>query len=395
MPETTSPAGSTAEGEGPRGELHGTVDPRFEILRTRLQQFIDSGEELGASIAVVDHGVPVVDLWGGWSDEAYTTPWGRDTIANVWSITKTMTALAALVLLDRGQLDVDAPVARYWPEFAANGKGAITVKQMMSHTSGLSGWDQPFEVTDLYNSEEAAARLAAQVPWWEPGTASGYHLVSYGFLIGELVRRISGTTLKQFIAEEIAGPLGADFTIGVPRSEYGRVSNVIPPPPLALDFSQLPPGHPALRTLGGTPPDATLPRTEGWRDAEIGAANGFGNARSVARIQSVISNGGEVDGVRLLRPATIERIFEVQSSGPDLVLFEPLTFGIGYGLPTEGAGRLPLGRIAYWGGWGGSIVLNDVDRGLTFAYVMNRMAGAVTGSPRSETYTNDFFAALA
>jgi CubicO group peptidase (beta-lactamase class C family) len=375
--------------------VEGVADPRFDGLRVEFQRQFDSTAELGASIAVVERGVPVVDLWGGFADETRNVPWRSDTITNVWSITKTITALAALMLVDRGQLDLDARVADYWPEFAQNGKAAVTIKQVMSHTSGVSGWDLPFEVTDLYDTEGAAARLAAQAPWWEPGTASGYHLVSYGHLVGELVRRISGKSLTQFVREEIAVPLGADFTIGVPRAEYGRVSNVVAPPPMRIDFSQVPAGHPALRTLGTEPLDASLPSTDGWRQAEIGAANGFGNARSVARIQSVVTNGGEVDGVRLLHPETIDRIFEVQASGVDLVLFRPVTFGIGYGLPTPGQPGLPQGRIAYWGGWGGSIVLNDVDRGVTFAYVMNRMADGVVGSLRSEAYVREFFEALA
>jgi CubicO group peptidase (beta-lactamase class C family) len=374
--------------------VEGEASPRFEALRTELQRMLDSGEELGASLAVVDHGTPVVDLWGGWREVERETPWQSDTIVNVWSITKTMTTLAALMLADRGLLDLDAPVAKYWPEFAQNGKAEITVKQVMSHTGGVSGWEMPFTLEQLYDYEEATSHLAAQTPWWEPGTASGYSLLNFGHIVGEIVRRVSGKTLRAFIAEEIAGPLGADFTLGVPRSAYDRVSNVVPPPPAPIDFSQIPPDHPALKTFAPVPMDATVTYTEAWRDAEIGAANGFGNARSVARIQSVISNGGEVDGVRLLSEKTIDRIFEVQSDGMDLVLFQPLRFGIGYGLPSKQESQLPDRRIAYWGGWGGSIVLNDVDRGFTFAYVMNRMDGAVLGSARSAAYQKAFLDAI-
>jgi CubicO group peptidase (beta-lactamase class C family) len=379
---------------GARAEVQGTADARFAELREEFQRQLDSGEELGASIAVVEHGKPVVDLWGGYREVERTSPWERDTITNVWSITKTMTTLAALMNVDRGLLDLDAPVAKYWPEFAQNGKAEITVKQVMSHTAGVSGWDMPFSIDKLYDYDAAVAHLAAQAPWWEPGTASGYSLLNYGHMVGELVRRVSGKTLKAFVAEEIAGPLGADFTIGVPRSEYDRVSNVVPPPPAKLDLSQLPPGHPALRTFGPVPMDATVTYTDAWRGAEIGAANGFGNARSVARIQSVVTNGGEVDGIRLLSQPTIDRIFEVQSDGMDLVLFQHLRFGIGYGLPSPQESQLPDRRIAYWGGWGGSIVLDDVDRGFTFAYVMNRMDGAVLGSVRSAAYQKAFFAAI-
>ncbi|HEY5229299.1 MAG TPA: serine hydrolase domain-containing protein [Galbitalea sp.] len=376
---------------GAHAEVKGEADPRFAALREEFQRQLDSGEELGASIAVVEHGKSVVDLWGGYREVERTSLWERDTITNVWSITKTMTTLAALMLADRGLLDLDAPVAKYWPEFAQNGKAEITVKQVMSHTAGVSGWDMPFSIDKLYDYDEAVAHLAAQAPWWEPGTASGYSLLNYGHIVGELVRRVSGKTLKAFIAEEIAGPLGADFTIGVPRSAYDRISNVVPPPPSQLDLSQLPLGHPALRTFGPVPMDATVTYTDAWREAEIGAANGFGNARSVARIQSVVTNGGEVDGIRLLSQPTIDRIFEVQSDGIDLVLFQHLRFGIGYGLPSPQESQLPDRRIAYWGGWGGSILLDDVDRGYTFAYVMNRMDGAVLGSARSAAYQKAFF----
>ena len=374
--------------------IEGEVDPRFAELGEEFQRRFDSGEELGASIAVVEHGRPVVDLWGGFREVEQTSRWQRDTITNVWSITKTMTTLAALMLADRGMLDLDAPVATYWPEFAQNGKAGITVKQVMSHTAGVSGWDMPFTIEQLYDYEGAVAHLAAQAPWWEPGAASGYSLLNYGHIVGELVRRVSGKTLRVFIAEEIAGPLGADFTLGVPKSAYDRISNVVPPPPAKLDFSQLPAGHPAIRTFGPIPMDATVTYTDAWREAEIGAANGFGNARSVARIQSVITNGGEVDGVRLLTQKTIDRIFEVQSDGMDVVLLQPLRFGIGYGLPSKQESQLPDRRIAYWGGWGGSIVLGDVDRGFTFAYVMNRMDGAVLGSARSAAYQKAFFDAI-
>jgi CubicO group peptidase (beta-lactamase class C family) len=375
--------------------VEGDASPRFEALRAELQRMLDSGEELGASLAVVDHGTPVVDLWGGWREAPRTSPWQRDTIVNVWSITKTMTTLSALMLADRGLLDLDARVAKYWPEFAQNGKAEITVKQVMSHTGGVSGWEMPFTLEQLYDYEQATSHLAAQAPWWEPGTASGYSLLNFGHIVGEIVRRVSGKTLRAFIAEEIAGPLGADFTLGVPKSAYDRISNVVPPPPADIDLSQLPPGHPALRTFAPVPMDATVTYTDAWREAEIGAANGFGNARSVARIQSVITNGGEVDGVRLLSQKTIDRIFEVQSDGMDLVLFQPLRFGIGYGLPSKQESQLPDRRIAYWGGWGGSIVLNDVDRGFTFAYVMNRMDGAVLGSARSAAYQKAFLDAIA
>ncbi len=210
--------------------LGGTCSARFDPVRELFAAKLESGEDLGASLAVNIDGEMVVDLWGGWADEARTVPWTENTITCVFSTTKTMTALAALVLVDRGELDLDANVAAYWPEFAARGKAGIKVRQLLSHTSGVSGWDQPITLEDLYDWDKSTALLAAQAPWWEPGTASGYHMLNYGHLIGEVIRRITGQRLGEFFAAHIAGPLGADFHIGLPPSEFHRVANVVPPP---------------------------------------------------------------------------------------------------------------------------------------------------------------------
>ena len=375
--------------------LHGTLQERFAPLRREFERRLASGDELGASLAVVIDGQPVVDLWGGFADAARTRPWQSDTITNVWSTTKTVTALAALMLVDRGELDLDAPVAHYWPEFSANGKSDIPVRSILGHTSGVSGWEAPITVEALYDQEKAAALLAAQAPWWPPGTASGYHLIDYGHLVGELVRRITGRSLGAFVRTEITGPLGADFHIGLADSELPRVSDIIPPPPAKIDLSRLPRDHPAWRTLTNPPLNASSALTAHWRRAELGGANGHGNARSVARIQSIVSNRGEVDGVRLLSEATIERILEQQSDGPDLVLLVPLRFGIGFALPRpETTPSVPPGRVAFWGGWGGSLIINDLDRGMTFAYVMNRMSPGIIGSERSDAYLDALYESL-
>ncbi len=375
-------------------DIHGTCDDRFESVRTALERNIESGEELGASIVIDLDGQIAADIWGGFRDEARTEPWERDTITNVWSTTKTVTSLAALMLADRGELDVDAPVARYWPEFAANGKQDVLVRHIMSHTSGVSGLDQPAVVEDMYDWDKATSRFAAQAPWWEPGTASGYHALNFGHLIGEVVRRISGSGLKQFVASEIAGPLGADFQIGAAESDWARIANVIPPP--ALDFGELDPNSLVIRTFTGPFVMAEFANTPGWRNADIGAANGHGNARSVARIMSAVSRGGEVDGVRLLRPETIDLIFREQASGPDLVLGVPLRFGIGYGLPQpDTIPYIPGGRVCFWGGWGGSIIIMDLDRKMTIAYMMNKMGPGIIGSDRAEQYVRAVYAAVA
>jgi CubicO group peptidase (beta-lactamase class C family) len=261
------------------------------------------------------------------------------------------------------------------------------VRHLLSHTSGVSGWDAPFTVEDLYDEPAASARLAAQAPWWEPGTASGYHALNQGHLVGEVIRRVTGRTFKEFVRDEIAGPLGADFQVGLARSDYGRVANVVPPPPLPIDFEALGPDNIMMKTFTGPPADATAAWSDGWRAADIGAANGHGNARSLARIQSVVANGGELDGVRLLSPETIELIFDQQSDGPDLVLGEHLRFGIGWSLPIpETVPYIPAGHLCFWGGWGGSLVIDDLDRRMVVSYMMNRMAPGLIGSPRAAAY---------
>jgi CubicO group peptidase (beta-lactamase class C family) len=363
--------------------LGGTCGASFDPLRELFVAKIECGEELGTSLAVNIDGEMVVDLWGGWADEARTVPWTEDTITCVFSTTKTMTALAALVLVDRGALDLDANVAQYWPEFAARGKGGIKVRHLLSHTSGVSGWDQPVTIEDLYDWDTSTARLAAQAPWWEPGTASGYHALTYGHLIGEVIRRITGQRLGEFFAAEIAGPLGADFHIGLEPSEFHRIADLVAPQWPPTDLTRFEPRTVAFKTVTGPLGDANieLSRTERWRRADIGAFNGHGNARSVARIQSAVACGGVVDGVRLLSPKTIDRIFEVQSNTVDLVMGIELKMGLGYGLlpMPHVLPFVPAGRVCCWGGAGGSLVMADVDRSMTFAYVMNKMVPCLVG----------------
>jgi CubicO group peptidase (beta-lactamase class C family) len=363
-------------------EIHGTCDERFKGVRDVLAASIDRGTDAGASVAVTIEGEFVVDIWGGTLDAGGQEPWERDTITNVWSISKTMTSLCALMLADAGELDTNAPVSRYWPEFAAGGKGdRVLVRHVLGHTAGLSGWAEPLTVDDLYDWDKATSLLAAQEPWWEPGTASGYHAVTQGFLIGEVVRRITGQTIGEFFREKVAKPLGADFHIGLDPSEFARVGNVIPPPPLdeaiISGASEL-----AVRSLGNPLLDGSESWTEAWRRAEIPAANGHGNARSVAAVQAVMANGGEVGGVRLLSAAGCERVLEEQAYGTDLVLGSPVRFGLGFGLPSAELPISATGRACFWGGWGGSVVLVDMDAHMSFAYVMNRMEQGIVGDDR-------------
>src|SRR5438270_6163097 len=284
-------------------EISGHCDDRFAAVQQVLQENLDSGADLGASVAVYVDGEPVVDIWGGWTDETRTKPWERDTLVNVYSTTKTMTALSALVLADAGELDFNAPVSTYWPEFAAAGKDAVQVRHLMSHTAGLSGWAGPMQPTDLYDWEKATSLLAAQEPWWEPGTASGYHAVTQGYLVGEVVRRITGQTLGTFFAKQIAEPLGADFHIGLDAADDARVATLMPPPSLASQIGDLPADSIVRRTFTNPVVEVSATADREWRAAEIPAANGQGNARSVAAVQSVLADGGGARGVRLLSGA--------------------------------------------------------------------------------------------
>ncbi|MEE9414713.1 MAG: serine hydrolase domain-containing protein [Acidimicrobiales bacterium] len=360
-------------------EIQGHCDERFGAVRDAFAANFAQGAELGASAAVTIDGVLVVDIWGGDADEA-GNPWRENTIVNVYSTTKTMAALCMLMLSDRGELDFAAPVARYWPEFAQNGKEKVLVSHIMSHSSGLSGWDEPLQAEDLYDWDRVTGLLAAQEPWWEPASAPGYHAVSQGFLQGEILRRITGETMDSFFRREVSEPLGADFHISLDEEHDSRVGDLIPPVGLEEMAADIDPQSIAYRTLMNPTVTALEPRTREWRAAEIPAAGGFGNARSVARVHSAIACGGSVDGVSLLRPESVEIAVEEQIRGMDLVTQIEARFGMGYGLGTA---AMPLtDRMFYWGGWGGSLALIDLDQRMTISYVMNKMAIDMLGDTR-------------
>ncbi|MPY91683.1 MAG: serine hydrolase [Acidimicrobiia bacterium] len=377
-------------------DVSGRCDAGFEKVKDAFAQNFERNGDVGASCAVARHGELVVDLWGGTLDVEGTTPWVEDTIINVFSTTKTMSCLSLLVLASRGQVDVDAPVHRYWPEFEQAGKANVLVRHLLSHTAGLAGWDQRLDVADLYDWDKACGLLAAQEPWWEPGWKSGYHGISQGNLVGEVVRRVDGRSVGRFFDDEVAKPFAADFHIGTGPEHDARIAPVIPAPPLVYGGAG-----------GGTPDKASIPYrasnprlaaedswTIPWRRAEIPAAGGHGNARSVALAQCAVSAGGSARGVDLLTPATVDRIFDVQAAGRDLVLGIGVTFGVGYGLNSPRAPISPNARVCYWGGWGGSLVVNDVDAGFTMAYVMNRMGEGTVGDDRAHTILRACYEAL-
>jgi CubicO group peptidase (beta-lactamase class C family) len=379
-------------------DISGTCPDKLALVKDAFAKNFAENGDIGASVAVVKNGELVVDLWGGHLDRERTRAWQRDTIINVFSTTKTMSCLSLLVLAGRGLVDVDAPVEKYWPEFGQNGKGNVLVRHLLSHTAGVPAWEQRLEPTDVYNWNYVTDLLAQQSTWWEPGSKSGYHGLTQGNLVGEVVRRVDGRSVGRFFADEIARPVGADFHIGLSSEHDSRVALVIPPPPIAIPPTPAGARAPDRNSIPYRSANPRLAAEQSWelpwRRAEIPAAGGHGNARSVALAQAAVSQGGTLRGVTLLPKKTIDRIFDVQAAGRDLVLGIGVTFGVGYGLNSPRNPISPNKRVCYWGGLGGSLVVNDVDAGFTLAYVMNRMGEGTVGDDRAHTLLRATYASL-
>ena len=376
--------------------VQGICAPRFAAVREAFAANFAAGREVGASFAATLDGELVVDLWGGHADAARTRSWQADTIVNVFSTTKAMTALCAHMRVDRRRLDLDAPVARYWPEFAAHGKAAITTRQLLSHTAGLAAIRQPLPVDAFYDWPRIVAALADEAPWWEPGSANGYHALTYGYLVGEVIRRVSGRMPGVFFREEVARPLRADFHIGLPASEDGRVAEMIPPSAAETAQSQaaIDPESLLGKLMSNPPMRPEVANRPAWRRAEIPAANGHGNARAVARIMAALAGGGALDGVRLLSRATIERAIEEQIYLTDLVLGFPIRWGLGFMLNSPTLPLSPNPHTFGHGGWGGSLGFADLDAGASWAYAMNKMTPGTAGDNRAFPLIQSFYAAL-
>jgi len=364
-------------------EIQGRFDPRFARVRDAFAKEFADGNEVGASLCITVEEQTVVDLWAGSRDREGKQPWQRDTLANVYSTTKGITAIAAHRLLDEGVLDLDAPVARYWPEFAQNGKQHLPVRYLLSHQAGLCAVAKQIPSETIYDWDEMTRLLAEQKPWWEPGKAHGYHALTFGWLVGELVRRIRGKKIGDVVREEIARPLGVEFEIGFGPELDARVAPLLQGPvhapadgsagmDLITQIQQNPDGLLA-RTFGNPPLLAVSPNERAWRAAELAAANGHSNAHSLARIYAALANGGAIDGVRLLSRAAVERARTEQVNGKDEVLPLPTRLGLGFFLPTDEEPVGPNPRAFGHGGAGGSYSLADPEHRLSFGYVMNLM----------------------
>lgn len=373
--------------------IHGTVAPGFEPVRDQFAANFrreDASREVGASLAVYRRGVLVADLWGGFRDEARQVPWTADTLANVWSTTKGITAIALARLVDQGKVDYAAPVAAYWPEFAQAGKAGITVAQLVSHQAGLPGFVDPTPLTDFYDWDTVTRRLAAQAPLWEPGTKNSYHAMTYGFLAGEIIRRVSGRGVGRFVAEEIAGPLGADVHIGLAERDEPRVAPLIAPKAgEAFDPATMAPE--ALAAVTNPAMEPTIPNDRAWRAAEVPAGNGHATALGLARIYGALANGGELDGVRLMSAETIAKLTTVQTRREDVMLgFKPF-WAHGVALNDSGVFGPHAGTFGH-SGWGGSFACADPETGVSIGYVMNQMGGGLVGDPRAVALCHAVFA---
>ncbi|HEX6349409.1 MAG TPA: serine hydrolase domain-containing protein [Candidatus Dormibacteraeota bacterium] len=364
--------------------VEGTCDPRFDLVRQEFERnFADRGE-VGASVAVTLDGKPVVELWGGAADPATGAPWTTDTVVVVWSSTKGATAICAHVLAARGELDLNAPVARYWPEFAANGKEQITVRMLLNHQAGLAALRQPLPPGAFYDWELMTSRLAAETPFWTPGFQRGYHGLTFGWLVGEVVRRVSGKSLGRFFKDEVASPLGLDFTIGnLPQADEARVAPIIPqPPPDPANLS------PMEQAAFADPEGVTflmIANTGGYMNpgecdtraahvAEIPAAGGVTNGRGLAKLYAPLANGGG----GLVPESYVARMGSVDSAGWDAVLLLPTRWSLGFTKAVDNRHLAPESSVivseAAFGhpGMGGSLGFADPEARMSFGYAMNK-----------------------
>jgi CubicO group peptidase (beta-lactamase class C family) len=361
-------------------EIHGACPSRFAALKDAFAANFAENLELGAAFALAVEGEVVVDLRAGFTDRAKTRPWDARTLAPVFSTTKAIAALLMARAVGQDRIDYAQPVADLWPQFAAAGKAGITVEQCLSHQDGLAAFMDPIDPELWYDWDGLCAHLAAMAPLWPPGTASGYHPVTFGFIAGEIFRRADGRTMGQALTEDLAGPLGLDLWIGLPDAEHGRVADMHRPPG-PPDFGELTPlKRAAFLEPWSSPSGRDIGR---WRRAQFPSANGHATAPALARLMAALACDGRLDGVEVLAPGVAEAARRQRVLGPDLVLPFTLGWGAGFlrnqGLGVYGPGERTVGHS----GWGGSCVLADPDRRLSCAYVMNRQSTSLIGDPRA------------
>ena len=387
-------------------ETHGDTDPRFERVRDAFRENFVRRGELGSAVCVIVDGKPVVDLWGGVADKISGRPWTADTMAIVFSCTKAATALCAHLLVARGQLDLEAPVARYWPEFAAAGKERIVVRHLLNHQAGVPAIDQPLGAKAMFDWSTMTTALAAQRPHWPPGSAHGYHAITFGWLVGEVVRRIADKSLGAFFRDQVAGPLGLDFWIGVPAALEARVATIRTPPlgqePTPIMLAML--DRSTITSKAFMNPPGLMRASEinarAAHAAEIPAANGIASARALAGMYAPLACGGRRDGVELIDRDTLTRMSAVESEGDDRVLLIPTRFASGFmktidNRPGDSVILGPNPEAFGHAGAGGSIGMADPVAGVAIGYVMNQMGAGVLLNPRGQSLIDAVYDCLA
>lgn len=379
--------------------IQGTCDHRFAAVRDAFAENFVSGLELGAGLSVSVDGHNVVDLWGGWLDEAQTRPWERDSLACIFSCTKGVVAVVALMLADAGRLDLDAPVARYWPEFAQNGKADIPVRWLLTHEAGVSAIEDKLAFGSLSDWTLMTDALAAQRPMWTPGSGHGYHGVTYGHLVGEVIRRVTGMSCGTAMRTLLCEPLGLDLWMPLPEELEARTADMVlgQPMPSATFFDHWGPDDLGPKSFRNPPDCSYVPytNTRPFRAAEIPAANGHGTARALDRMYAALAQGGTLDGVRLMSPELVAEAGREWVRGLDLVMALPTAFGLGFErtIPEWTFGPNP--NTFGHNGSGGSLGIVDPDTGISLGYVMNRMIwGPTRDDPRWAPIFDALYAAL-
>jgi CubicO group peptidase (beta-lactamase class C family) len=372
-------------------KIEGACDPKFNRVKDAFAENFEKRNEVGAAAAIMLHGKSVVDIWAGHADQAKTRPWTRDMLVNVYSTTKGVTAICAHRLADKGLLDIDAPVATYWPEFAQAGKDKLPVRFLLSHRAGLPAVRKLLDDDALFNWNKMTTALAEQEPWWEPGTRHGYHALTFGYLVGEVIRRITGKTPGAYLRDEIAGPLGLDFHIGLDAKHDARTADMIAAPlpgPGELNiFAEVMknPESAAAKAFmnpqGGMRPG--LVNTREWRAAEIPAGNGHGTARSLAQLYGALARGGELNGVRVMSKEQVARCSIEQSNGPDELLIINTRFSLGFMMSQPGSELGPNPKSFGHPGAGGSLGYADPEAKIGFGYTMNKMETSLLIDPRA------------
>lgn len=379
--------------------INGFCDPKFSKIKDAYERNFINGQDVGSSLGITFKGELVVYLWGGFKDKDQKIDWEEDTIVNVWSSTKNMASLCMYVLAERGLLNFHDPVSKHWPEFSKKGKQDILISHIMSHSSGLSGWKEAIEYTDFYNWNKVCNLLANQEPFWEPGKAVGYHAITIGYLVGELVKRVSGKTIGKFFEDEIAGPLKSDFHIGLKEKDFGRVAEIFMPGAITSgDLFENEDSESDVQKAQLNPSiDPLYALEDDWRKSEIPAAGGHGNGKSLAECMALVANNGEFNNRKILSKENLDNIFLEQILGIDLVFNKLTRWGIGFALPVKNNSWMSYfnnEQTCYWTGWGGSLSIADRKNNSSLGYSPIKMEEDVFGEERTNSIVKAYVESL-